>query len=221
MFKKYAFKLSVYDCWELQFYNLIIYFNMSHLFDIEPFTKINKHDYLIVIPPVDEVGMKIMYYKLKAWELIGDFASLHSKAHITVNHDPNIPALVFEEKLAYYQRKLPKVSAFEMKVCGFGKFKHSGNSYTIYAKIEVSSIIQQTLSTLNRTFSKGVVKTPHLTIAKAISKEKADKLWQYFANLKFERSFYADKINVLETPTRRHHNLPMRLKAQIKLAATL
>lgn len=192
---------------------------MQHLFDIEPFTKINKRDYLIVIPPIDDISMKIMYYKLKAWEMIGDYPSLHSKAHITVNHDPNIQALIFDEKLAYYQRKLPNISPFELKICGFGKFKHNANSYTIYAKIEMSRVVEKTLSTLNRTFSKGVVKTPHITIARTISKKKADILWQYFAKLKFERSFYADKINVLETPTRKHHNLPMRLKAQIKLAA--
>lgn len=193
---------------------------MQYLFNIEPFTKINKRDYLIVISPVDAVSTKIMYYKLKAWELIGDYPSLHSKAHITVNHDPNIQSLVFEEKLAYYQRKLTNINSFEMKVCGFGRFKHNANSYTIYAKIEINRVVEETLSTLNRTFSKGMVKTPHIIIAKTISKEKADILWQYFADLKFERSFYADKIDVLETPTRKHYNLPMRLKAQIKLAAT-
>jgi 2'-5' RNA ligase len=192
---------------------------MQHLFNIEPFTKINKRDYLIVIPPVDDISMKIMYYKLKAWELIGDYPSLHSKAHITVNHDPNIQSLVFEEKLTYYRRKLPNINSFEMKVCGFDKFRHNANSYTIYAKIEISKIVEEALSALNRTFSKGVVKTPHITIARTVSKKKADILWRYFAELKFERSFYADKINVLETPTRKHYNLPMRLKTQIKLAA--
>ncbi|WP_299290298.1 hypothetical protein [uncultured Mucilaginibacter sp.] len=60
---------------------------------------------------------------------------------------------------------------------------------------------------------------PHITIAKNISKEKADWLWQYFAGLKFEYSFYADKISVLETPTRKFFNLPMRVKAEIGLAA--
>ncbi len=192
---------------------------MQHLFNIEPFTKINKCDYLIVIPPVDAISTKIMYYKLKAWELIGHYPSLHSKAHITVNHDLNIQSLVFEEKLAYYQHKLTNISSFEMKVCGFGKFKHNANSYTIYAKIEINPVVQKAFSALNKTFSKGVVKTPHMTIAKTISKEKADILWRYFADLKFERSFYADKINVLESPTYKHCNLPMRLKAQIKLAA--
>lgn len=192
---------------------------MQHLFNIEPFTKINKRDYLIVIPPVHDIGLKIMYYKLKAWELIGEYPSLHSKAYVTVNHDTNIQALVFEEKLTYYRRKLLCITAFEIKVCGFGKFKHHENSYTIFAKIEINPVVQETLSALNRTFSGGVAKTPHITIAKTISKEKAEILWQYFQGLKFEYSFYADKISVLETPTRKFYNLPMRLKTEIELAA--
>lgn len=193
---------------------------MQHLFNIEPFTKINQRDYLIVVPPAHDICVKIMYYKLKAWELIGDYPSLHSKAYITVNQDQNIQALVFEEKLAYYKRKLPCIHPFEIKVCGFGKFKQQENSYTIFARVEINPLVQETFSALNRTFSKGVLKTPpHITIAKNISKEKAEILWQYFEGLKFEYSFYAHKINVLETPTRRFFNLPMRLKAEIELAA--
>jgi len=192
---------------------------MQHLFNIEPFTKINNRDYFIVIPPVHDIGLKIMYYKLKAWELIGEYPSLHSKAYITVNHDLNIQALVFEENLTYYRQKLPCINAFEIKVCGFGKFKHHENSYTIFAKIEINPVLQEMLLAFNRMLSKGVIKTPHITIAKTISKEKADILWQYFEGLKFEYSFYADKINVLETPTRKFFNLPMRLKAEIELAA--
>ena len=193
---------------------------MQHLFNIEPFTKINKRDYLIVVPPAHDIGVKIMYYKLKAWELIGDYPSLHSKAYITVNYDQNIQALVFEEKLAYYKRKLPCINAFEIKVCGFGKFKRHKNSYTIFARVEINPLVQETLSALNKTFSKGIVETPpHITIAKNISEEKAEILWQYFKDLKFEYSFYADKINVLETPTRKFFNLPMRIKAEIELAS--
>ena len=200
--------------------NTLVVLNMQHLFNIEPFTKINQRDYLMVIPPEHNMGLKMMYYKLKAWELIGNYPSLHSKAYVTVNHDTNIQALVFEEKLVYYKRKLHCINAFEIKVCGFGKFKHQENSYTIFAKVEIDPVIQETLSVLNRTFSKSTAKMPpHMAIAKNISKEKADKLWQYFAGQEFEYSFYAHKINVLETPTRKFFNLPMRVKAEIGLAA--
>lgn len=193
---------------------------MENLFNVEPFTKVNRRDYLIIIPSEHQVVKKIMYYKLKAWELIGEYPSLHGTAHITVNHDPNIPALVFEEKLTYYKRILPTIHAFEVKVCGFGNFKHHANSYTIFARIELSAAIKETLSNFNRTFSGGVVKTPHITIAKTITKEKFAVLWSYFKDLKFEYSFYADKIKVLETPTRKFHNLPMRFKAEIGLHTT-
>ncbi|MVN20713.1 2'-5' RNA ligase family protein [Mucilaginibacter arboris] len=188
----------------------------QYLFDIEPYTKINKRDYLLIIPPDRDVVSKIMYFKLKAWEMIGAYPSLHSTAHITINHDYNIYASVFEEKLTYYRRKVSFINTFEVKISGFDKFQH-GDTYTIYAKVEVSAAIKETLSKFNKTFSKGVVKTPHITIAKTITKEKFEILWKYFEHLNFEYSFYPDKIRVLETPTRRFFNQPMKMKTELKL----
>ncbi len=190
---------------------------MKQLFNTEPFTKISKRDYLLIIPLAEDIVSKFIYFKLKAWELIGDFPSLHSKAHITINHDHNIQSFIFEEKLAYYQRKLPLINAFEIRVCGFDFFKHSQNSYTVYAKVNVDTTMKTTLHRFTRTFSKGTIQTPHITIAKEISKEKYEILWQYFKNLKYDSFFYADKITILETPTRKFYNLPMRLKTEIGL----
>ena len=189
---------------------------MQYLFDIEPFTKVDKCDYLLIIPPEQNLATKIMYFKLKAWELIGAYTSLHSAAHITINHDFDIKASIFEEKLIYYKQKVGYIKAFEVKVCGFGQFRHR-NTYTIYAKVEISNSVKDTLLKFKHTFSKNVVTTPHITIARNITKEKFDILWPHFENTKFECSFYADKISVLETPTRKFHNLPMRLKTEIKL----
>jgi len=189
---------------------------MQYLFDIKPFTKTNNQDYLLIIPPGHDIASKIMYFKLKVWEMIGDYPSLYSTAHISINHDNDIRASVFEEKLSYYKRKIAHINAFEVKVYGFGHFRH-GNTYTIYAKAEISGAVKETLFKLNRTFSKGVDKTPHIAIAKTISKDKFDIVWPYFKDLEFEYSFYADKINVLETPTRKFHNFRMQLKTELTL----
>ena len=194
----------------------LVFLFMQYLFNIEPFKKIDKRDYLLIIPPNDDIISKITYFKLKAWEMIGDYPSLHSTANITINHDFNIHASVFEEKLTYYRRKVSFINAFEVKVSGFDKFKH-GDTYTIYAKVEVGLVLKETLAKFNQTFSKGVVKIPHITIAKALSEEKFEILWKYFEHLNFEYSFYADKIKVLETPTRRFFNQPMKMKTELKL----
>lgn len=190
---------------------------MKQLFNTLPFTKITKKDYLLIVPLAERIVSKFIFLKLKAWELIGEYPSLHSKAHITVNHDPNIEAFIFEEKLAYYQCKLSFVNAFEIAISGFDYFKHHANSYTIYAKVKIDATMKSRLSNFHRMFPKGTVRTPHVTIAKTISKKKYDILWAYFEKLNFECSFYADKITVLETPTRKFNNLPMRQKADIGL----
>lgn len=190
---------------------------MIQLFNTQPFVKITKKDYLLIIPLDEKIVSKFIFLKLKAWELIGDYSSLHSKAHITVNHDANIHSYIFEEKLTYYHRKLSIVNGFKVNVLGFGFFRHNANSYSIYAKVNLDNTMKNRLQNFNRTFSKGVIKTPHITIAKTISKSKYEKLWSYFEHLKFECCFYADKITVLETPTRKFNNLPMRQKADIEL----
>lgn len=190
---------------------------MIQLFNTQPFTKITKKDYSLIIPLDENIVSKFIFLKLKAWEMIGDYPSLHSKAHITVNNDPNLHSYIFEEKLTYYQRKLSFVSAFKVIVSGFGFFKHNANSYTIYAEVKLDNTMKNRLQNFDRTFSKGVVKTPHITIAKTVSKSKYEKLWSYFEHLQFECSFYADKITVLETPTRKFNSLPMRQKADIGL----
>ncbi len=189
---------------------------MQYLFDIEPFTKTYKQDYLLIIPPGHNLTARITYYKLKAWELIGAYPSLHSTPHITINHDFNIQASVFEEKLIYYKRKVGYIKSFEVKVCGFDHFRY-GNNYTIYAKVEMGNSVKDTLSKFNQKFSKSVVKTPHIAIVQTITKEKFELLWPYFEQVKFECSFYADKINVLETPTQKFHDLPMYFKTAIKI----
>lgn len=190
---------------------------MIQLFNIQPFTKITKRDYLLVIPLDERIIAKFIFFKLKAWELIGEYPSLHSKAHITVNHDSNIHSYIFEEKLTYYQRKLAFVNGFKINVSGFNFFKHNANSYTVYAEVKLDNTMKSRLQNFDRTFSKGAVKTPHITIARCVSKSRYEKLWSYFEHLKFECSFYADKISVLETPTRKFSNLPMRQKADIRL----
>ncbi|RYY06398.1 MAG: hypothetical protein EOP43_06485 [Sphingobacteriaceae bacterium] len=193
---------------------------MIQLFNTQPFIKITKKDYLLVIPLDEKIVSKFIFLKLKAWELIGDYPSLHSKAHITVNHDPNIEGYIFEKKLIYYQRKLSFVNDFKVNVSGFGFFRHNANSYTIYAKVKPDNVLKNRLHNFDRTFSKGVVKTPHITIAKTVSKPKYEKLWSYFEHFKLECSFYADKITVLETPTRKFNSLPMRQKVDIRLCLT-
>lgn len=157
-----------------------------------------------------------MYFKLKAWEMIGAYPSLHSDAKITINYDDDINAAVFEQKLIYYKRKVAYINAFEVKICGFDYFIH-GNSYTIFAKAAMSNFVENMLMKFNKTFSKNRIKTPHITIVRNISKEKFEILWPYFNNLAFECSFYADKICVLETPSRKFYNQPMRVKTQINL----
>jgi 2'-5' RNA ligase len=184
------------------------------LFDTKQFIKLDGKDYLLVITPSEEVILKVIYYKSEVKKRIGFFPSFNSTAHITVNHYFNRNALSFEENINYYDKKLQCEKPIEVKVCGFGYFKH-GDTYTIYAKIELNPEVNATFSRFRKILGPHVPNTPHITIARGLSLKNRDLLWEYFEHEKFECSFYATKIVVLETPTRRFFNEPMRLKTEL------
>ena len=186
------------------------------IFKTDSFTKINSQDYLLVITPSEEVITKVCSFKDKAKELIGYFHSFNSKAHITVNHYYDKRALFMEEKLTYYDQKLGQEKPVALQVCGFDYFEHQ-NTYTIYAKVALNIEAEATFARFKKILGPGVPSVPHITIARSLSAENFEKLWAYFENLPFECFFYADKIVVLKTPTRRFNNNPMTVETELRL----
>ncbi|MGI4728606.1 MAG: 2'-5' RNA ligase family protein [Janthinobacterium lividum] len=186
------------------------------IFNPVPFTKINSQNYLLVITPSEEITASICAFKDKAKELIGYFHSFNSKAQITVNHYYDKKALFMEEKLTYYDQKLQQEKPVQLKVCGFDYFEHQ-NTYTIYAKVDLNIEAEATFARFKKVLGSGVPNAPHITIARSLSEESFEKLWTYFEHLPFECFFYADKIVVLKTPTRRFHNALMEIETELRL----
>ena len=173
-------------------------------------------DYLLVITPSQEVVNKVRTFKDIAKNVVGYYHSFNSKAHITVNHYYDRNALFFNERAPIYRSMAGRINAFEIEICGCDYFQHQ-DTYTIYAKVELSQNITTTFFMFKKVFGSDVPQTPHITIARSLSKTQFNLLWDYFKNQKFEYSFYADKIVVLKTPTRRLFNLPMEVETEFKL----
>lgn len=183
---------------------------------LNPIAKHVSQDYLLVITPNEEVVSEVRKFKDFAKKLIGYYHSFNSKAHITVNHYYDGKALFFDERTPVYRSMTGRIDAFEIKINGFDFFQHQ-DTYTIYAKVELSENITATFSRFKKVFGADVPQTPHITIARGLSYNQYKLLWYYFKKQKFECSFYAEEIVVLKTPTRRFHTLPMEVETEFKL----
>ena len=181
-----------------------------------PIAKISSQDYLLVITPNEEVISSVVAFKDKAKELVGPYPSFNSKAHITVNHYYNTRSLFFDDRVPVYRSMVSRVESLKIKISGFDFFEHK-NSCTIYAKVELNTDVKSTFFRFRKIFGSDVPEVPHITIARNLSPKQFQILWAYFKSVKYESTFYATKIDVLKTPTRRFFNERMSLETELEL----
>lgn len=177
---------------------------------------LTEHDYLLVITPCEEVISRVKQLKKSAKDLIGYFPSFNSIAHITINHYYDKKSLFFDDRVPIYRSMVGRIDSFDINICGFDFFKHN-DSYTIYAKVDLNPEIKTTFSQFKKVFGSDVPDVPHITIARSITFNQFNKLWEYLKTQQFACSFYTDKIVVLKTPARRFYNQPMEVDTELKL----
>jgi len=175
-----------------------------------------KHDYLLVITPCEAVISRVTQLKKSAKDLIGPYHSYNSTAHITINHYYDKKSWFFDDREPVYRSMVGRIECFDIHVSGYGFFQN-GNSYTIYAKVELNPEVKNTFSQFKKVFGSDVPNVPHITIARSLTFDQYNKLWEYLKTEPFECSFHTDKIVILETPTRRYNHEPMVVRSELKL----
>jgi 2'-5' RNA ligase len=173
-------------------------------------------EYLLVIKPDNAIVSHVSDYKDIATKLIGPYPSFNSKAHITINHYFKGNAFYFNERAPIYRSMTGRIDSFEIKINGFDHFDNQG-TYTIYAKVDLNEIITARFQSFKKVFGSDVPQTPHITIARGLSRYQFKTLQRYFKNQKFESSFYADEIVVLKTPLQKFHTRSMEVETEFKL----
>jgi 2'-5' RNA ligase len=141
-------------------------------------------------------------YKRASARVIGDFAGMRSPVHISINRQHRCKPFIAQHGLSQMAEKLGHISQMELKISNFKYFTHGPNAMTIYACVVTDERTERWFKALNnsmRIIHKHFV--PHITVVKNIPAEKFNLLWPKFATARFQSSFLADKLIVLEKET--------------------
>src|ERR1700749_5073676 len=96
------------------------------------------YDYLVVLSPSESVVSRVKKLKGFSFNKIGEYESLNSKAHITVQYWPRKKPLWVEPLLPKLERELQQLPSPVLDINGFDFFNQQHNK-TIYAKLKASS----------------------------------------------------------------------------------
>lgn len=129
------------------------------------------HEYLLIIEPDKKTADKLIEYR----KLLNSLTplskdSLHSKPHISLCH---FEANDFSEELiiSKTEQALSSIKCLDIILNGSEKWRNG----TFILKINQNQYIHQLQKELSKVF-KGVIKTPHLTVARNLSEQFLNNL---------------------------------------------
>src|ERR1700742_4397830 len=141
------------------------------------------HDYLIILAPPDNVVNHVKSLKKYSSGIIGEFESLYSKAHITVQPWPRKRPVWIEPLLPKLERELQTLPPLQADINGFAYFDQA-DTQTIYAKLASTPQTKVWFKLLRRFFNTTAFE-PDITIARSIPNADFKKLWPHFNDKSF------------------------------------
>lgn len=159
-------------------------------------------DYLMLIAPPDNIRYDIDSYKRASARVIGNYEGLTSPAHISINHQHRSKPFVARHAISQMAGKLGLLTPHQIHICNFKYFTHGDAGMTIYACVVMDEPTQRWFKGLQgsmRIIQKPIV--PHITVVRNIHPDKFKLLWPKFEQCKYNASFLADKLIVLERET--------------------
>jgi hypothetical protein len=134
----------------------------------------NYQDYLIILSPPENVSNYVRSLKNFSAEIIGEYKSQNSKAHLSVQYLPRKKPVWFEPLIPKLERELQTLPPVELEINGFAFFDQQ-EFQTIYAKLNSTPATKIWFKLLRKFFSTPPFE-PHITIARNIPHEAFKKL---------------------------------------------
>jgi 2'-5' RNA ligase len=154
-------------------------------------------DIMMILSPPENIAAKIEDYKHQAANSIGNYESMHSRAHISVKN-------LFQQKLFLtgpaidvLEEKLAAMPPVILTIDGFDYFNHGIEFKTIYAKIRMEPATTLWFKALKKYLNVKEHLTPHITIARNIPVDLFNELWPQYQDVKWVESFTADSLTLL------------------------
>ncbi len=161
----------------------------------------NYADFMILLSPSDKVKALVRDHKLYTAEVIGDYESMNSIAHIAIKKMHRQKSFVTEPAIKLLNRKLEALTAINLTVDGFDYFNHGEDYKTIYAKIGSTPEVTQWFKTLKKHLNIEEFMVPHITIARNIPVSDFNQLWPHLKTIKWSESFTVNELTVLQKET--------------------
>ena len=158
----------------------------------------------IVISPSEPINQTSFLLRSGIKKVIGNgFQSEFSKAHISLMkyHDTHRDSLLY-----HFDSIVSHFKPFKIFLKDF-EILHHGSNRTICFNIINKPAIQEIFYSLT-----GKNITPHITIARSLSKEDFDKVWPLMQNITYSNHFLCSHLTVLKGgPGSWHHYMNLSL----------
>ncbi|MCC8407621.1 2'-5' RNA ligase family protein [Mucilaginibacter sp. UR6-1] len=161
-------------------------------------------DYMMLLSPPDEVVYEIERYKKASAKHIGQFKSMHAKAHISICKAERQKTFIIEPTLQRLAQKLSTIPPIVLHIKGFGFFKHGDKSMTIYANVDYNDAVKKWFKLLLQNMNLKISLNPHITVVRNITAKQFELLWPYFAKAQYNDVFKIDALTVLKRDTFGH-----------------
>ncbi|HTK18783.1 MAG TPA: 2'-5' RNA ligase family protein [Mucilaginibacter sp.] len=176
-------------------------------------------DYLIILSPPTSIAEQVKKFKQASARLIGDFEGMHSKAHISLSRLMRQKPFHTESLFRQTEKELSLLEPFTLQMNGFATFLPTDYT-TIYAAIKSTPVMEDWFKRLRKSL-KEKKSVPHITIARQVPNEKAQKLWPKFKDRPWSDEFEVKRLTILQRETyvydkTWHHfsNIPFKGKAE-------
>lgn len=161
----------------------------------------NYADFFILLSPSAQVKALVRDHKLYAAEVIGNYESMHSIAHVSIKKMHRQKSFLTEPAIRSLTPKLATTPPVTLTIDGFDYFNHGEDYKTIYAKIRSTPEITQWFKTLKKHLNIKEFMVPHITIARNIPVSDFNLLWPHFKAINWSESFTVNELTVLQKET--------------------
>lgn len=182
-------------------------------------------DFLMLLSPSDKVKAVVSTHKCHAANIIGNYESMHSTAHISIKMLHQQKTFLTEPGILAFRKRLCLIPPVTLSIDGFDYFNHGEEFKTIYARIRSTPETTHWFKMLKQHLHVKEFMVPHITICRNIPVADFDKLWPHFKAMEWKETFTVNALTVLQRETfasfakwEPFTELPFESKTQYSLA---
>jgi len=158
-------------------------------------------DYLFLLSPPENIKHEISRYKKASVKYIGEFSSMQSPAHITLNQLERQKPYMVDTAIQNLEAKINAMPSVLLHMDGFKYFEHVHSKMTIYAYIRSTPAMEDWFTLLRKNLNIKKIVVPHITVVRNIPEMDFKKLWPNFKNKKLLEPFWIYELKIVQRET--------------------